>query len=126
MKAFAALPALALAACATSVVPLHPTGTPTAGFMQTATVGSLQVTPITLVEDSRCPINARCVWAGRLVVKTEIRGGRWREIRDLTLAGPQPIADGQITLVDAQPSKVAGQPVALADYRFTFSFSGGL
>ena len=31
-------------------------------------VGAVVVTPLEVVEDSRCPINARCVWAGRLIV----------------------------------------------------------
>ncbi|WP_051504268.1 hypothetical protein [Sphingomonas jaspsi] len=126
MKTFAILPAFALAACAATLPTPNPTGTPTAGFQQTATVGSLQVTPVALVEDSRCPINARCVWAGHLTVRAEIRGGRWKQVKDLTLSAPQPVADGQITLVDALPQKVAGKPASLADYRFTFSFSGGL
>ena len=37
---------------------------------ETTRVGTLAVTPLRVVEDSRCPINARCIWAGRLILTT--------------------------------------------------------
>jgi hypothetical protein len=121
MKAFVVLAALTLAGCATIAAPADPT----AGLGQWAFAGSLKVRPLAIVEDSRCPINAICVWAGRLVVRTEIRGGDWRETRDLELRKPQPIADGQLTLMEA-PSKRAVHPTDPRAYRFTFAFEGGL
>ena len=44
---------------------------------QPTRVGRLVVTPLRVAEDSRCPINARCVWAGRAVVQTRIDGPGW-------------------------------------------------
>ena len=123
MKAFTALAACALAACAT--VPAAP-ASPTAALGQWAYADGLRVRPLAIVEDSRCPINALCVWAGRLVVRTEIRGGAWREVRDLELRKPVGIADGQLTLTEAAPSKIADQPLDPKAYRFTFAFEGGL
>ena len=123
MKHALALLALPLAACAT--VPAPAAG-PTAALGQAAIVDGLRVTPLSVVEDSRCPINVMCVWAGRIVARTEIRGGDWREVRDLELAKPQPIADGRVTLVAAQPSKMAGAQTDPRAYRFTFTFDGGL
>lgn len=126
MKAALPIAALALASCATVPASGGTTGSPTAALGQTAEVGSLRVRPIAVVEDSRCPINAMCVWAGRIVVRTEIRGGRWKQVRDLELRKGQPIADGQITLIEAAPSKMADRPIKPIDYRFTFDFQGGL
>ena len=126
MKAFAILPALALAACAATTPPLQTTGTPTAGLGQTANVDSLLVTPIAIVEDSRCPADVQCIWAGRLVVKTEVRGGSWTKTLDLTLGVGSHIADGEITLENAAPEKNSKTPVKPSEYRFTYSFSGGL
>jgi hypothetical protein len=120
MKHLASLAAILVTACVT------PGASATPGLGQVGLVDGLRVRPLQIVEDSRCPINAICVWAGRLVVRTEIRGGNWRQIRDLELRKPQPIADGQITLVEAAPSKMADQPIKPADYRFTFAFEGGL
>jgi len=119
-----ALPlALALAACAT--VPPASAG-PTSAFGQAAYVKGLNVRPIKIIEDSRCPINAVCVWAGRVVVRSDVRGGSWHKILDLELGKPQQIADGALTLVSVQPSKLAGAETDPRAYRFTFDFQGGL
>ena len=113
--------ALALAACVT--VPAAPatTGTPTAGFGQTANVGPLLIRPIALVEDSRCPINARCVWAGQVRILAEI--GRDRVRREMTLGVPIAVAGGKLALVAAAPGRLAGAQPEPQPYRFTFEFS---
>ena len=120
MKRLAFLAGLALASCVT------PGNSATPGLGQVGLIDGLRIRPLAIVEDSRCPINAICVWAGRLVVRTEIRGGGWREVRDLELRKPAPIADGQLTLTEAAPSKMAEQPIDPKAYRFTFAFEGGL
>jgi hypothetical protein len=117
MKAFAILAALALTACATTPAPAGPT----AGIGQWANADGLRVKPLAIVEDSRCPINVVCVWAGRLVVRAEVTGGSWRETRDFELRKAQPIPDGQMTLMEAVPGKLADRPIEPADYRFTFA-----
>ena len=43
---------------------------PTAGLGETAAVAGLTIRPLRVVEDSRCQINARCVWADRVVLRT--------------------------------------------------------
>jgi hypothetical protein len=123
MKAAAFLIAFALSACATAP-PVH--AGPTAGLGGVAYTNGLKVRPLSVVEDSRCPINAVCVWAGQLVVRTEVIGGSWRQAHDLELGKPQQIADGALTLVAAEPSKVAGVATDPPAYRFTFDFQGGL
>jgi hypothetical protein len=123
MKAAAALMAIALASCATT--PPAEAG-PTAAIGETAYTNGLRVRPIAVVEDSRCPINAICVWAGRLVVRSEVMGGNWRQTRDLELGKGQQVADGTLALVSAEPSKVAGAETDPRSYRFTFDFQGGL
>jgi hypothetical protein len=123
MQRISPLIALALAACATT--PASGLG-PTAAIGELASVNALKVRPLGVVEDSRCPINAVCVWAGRIVVRTEIIGGSWRQTRDLELGKPQQIADGALTLVGAAPGKVAGADADPRAYRFTFDFQGGL
>lgn len=122
MKAFAPIAALALTACAATTPPLL-TGTPSAALGQTAQVGSMQVTPIAIVEDSRCPINARCIWAGRLTVRVRVSysGGREELVGPITLGEPMNIGREQLALESASPDKIAGQPHRPSDYRFTFA-----
>jgi hypothetical protein len=123
MKALAPIAAIALSACAT--VPSMPAG-PSASLGETAYTNGLYVRPVAVVEDSRCPTNVVCVWAGRLVVRSEVRGGSWRRTFDLELGKSQQVADGALTLVAAVPPKVAGSEADARSYRFTFDFQGGL
>ena len=57
---------LGSAACAT-IPPTKLNGIDVA-FGQTAYVNGPKILPIKLIEDSRCPMNARCIWAGRVRV----------------------------------------------------------
>jgi hypothetical protein len=123
MKALAPIAAVLIAAC-TSISPANPG--PIAGFGEVASVNGLKVRPLQVVEDSRCPINVQCVWAGRVVVRSEIIGGSWRQTRDLELGKPQQIADGALTLVAVSPDKSAPGQIDASAYRFTFDFQGGL
>ena len=103
---------LALAACAATPIAGQPVPSDGRAVLgQSTRVGHLVVTPQAVVEDSRCPINARCVWAGRLVLRTRIEGAGWRETAQLTLGQPLIIHGSGLALVSAEPNKLAGQPV---------------
>ena len=112
MKAISILAAaLSLSACATA--PLSGTPVRSDGFArigESTRVGALVVTPQAVVEDSRCPINARCVWAGRLILKMRIDGAGWRETADLTLGEPYRTHGTGLALVSGEPGKMAGSP----------------
>ena len=57
-------------------MPLPPTVQARLG--ETGTVGPYRVTPVSVLEDTRCPARVTCVWAGqvRLSVRVvAIRGG---------------------------------------------------
>lgn len=112
--------ALALAGCAT--VPPAFAG-PTAGLGQQAEVGGVRIRPIAIVEDSRCPVNVQCVWAGRLVILAEVefKGGSEEFRGNLTLGQPLSWGAETLTLVAAAPPKLAGTTVRPAAYRFTFA-----
>ncbi|HYC96121.1 MAG TPA: hypothetical protein VEB39_10530 [Sphingomicrobium sp.] len=94
---------------------------PTARLGEVAHTNGLKVRPLRVIEDSRCPINAVCVWAGRLVLRVEIEGGAGADTADLTLGQPLNVG-GTLTLVSAEPSKQAGVAIDPRAYRFTFSF----
>ena len=125
LAALAAIAPLALSACA--VIPDAPlvSGTPwpqgsAVALMQPVKVGDLVVTPREVVEDSRCPINARCVWAGRLIVRTRIDGAGWRDTADITLGETFGTHGQVIALVSGVPGTVAGQETPPEAYRFSY------
>ncbi len=118
MKHLTFFPALALlAACATPFQPLE--GMPVA-IGESVRVGSLVAAPRSVVEDSRCPYNVRCVWAGRLVVSTRIDGSGWTETVPLTLGEPYATHGTTITLVSGQPDKYAERDIPRSEYRFVY------
>jgi hypothetical protein len=69
VKALIAL--AALAACATAG-PEGAEGVATAGIGGAARLGDVVVRPLAVLEDSRCPRDVTCVWAGRLRLSAAI------------------------------------------------------
>ena len=115
--------ALALAACATlPAAATGPTARPSARSPRVDALSSCA--RVEVVEDSRCPINARCVWAGRLVLRAEVSKRGWRETRNLTLGERRTSPAGNSTLASAEPGKLAGEQPPPPPTRFTFDFEG--
>src|SRR5262245_3093654 len=52
--------------------------------------GGLVVRPLAIIEDSRCPSNVQCIWAGRLRVRANVSG----DDVELTLGEPAQTAHG--------------------------------
>lgn len=122
----------ALAGCAAPAarpslpLPEDADGLSRAAIGQTAAVGGPKVTPIAVVEDSRCPMNARCVWAGRVRITARVDLGSGSRVHELTQGQPIPVADGTLELVEVLPDKPADGALKPAAYRFAFRFMGGL
>ena len=118
--------ALALSACATTRDAPLPDGSDVA-LGQKAYVDGPIVQPVEVLEDSRCPMNARCVWAGRVRVKMVwIRGNGEKQPFEAMLGEPIHIADGQFTLESVRPEKRTDRAIRPGDYRFSLRFAGGL
>jgi len=114
-----------LAACA--AIPPPPIHEGPVALGQTAYVDGPSVTPLEVIEDSRCAADVQCIWAGRVVVRTQIHLGSGNLTRDLVIGEPVQVADGALELIGVEPSPSdAGIQRDKADYRFTFRFDGGL
>ena len=123
----AALASATLAGC-TATAANPPVGQPPEGparLGQTVYVDGPRVTPLRVIEDSRCPMNARCIWAGRVVLRVKVQGGTWQREIDLTLGKPAQVADGELTLVSVTPDRRTDRAIKPRDYRFPFTFQGG-
>lgn len=117
----------ALAACATTPPPPHD-GIARARLGERVYVDGPYVTPLTVLEDSRCPADVQCVWAGRLRITARVDLGAGSQVHELTLGQPLHIADGNLELVEAAPPRRIRKTEAAApreDYRFGFRFMGG-
>lgn len=126
-QAITALTALALAggaaAPAAAVMPLPPMSQARLG--ETVTVGPYRVTPVSVLEDSRCPAKVTCVWAGQVRLQLRvvaIRGGE-RFTGEMTSLRPLQLRRGELRLRTIQPPNTrAGHPRP-AQYRFGFQFT---
>lgn len=54
--------------------PFRAPGVVTAGLGQSVRVGGVEVRPLEVLEDSRCPQDVDCVWAGTIRVKVRVGG----------------------------------------------------
>lgn len=84
---------------------------------------------VKVTDDSRCPINAICVWQGTVKVEAVwLRPTGKNQKFNLELQKPQPLADGTIELTRVEPGRVAGEngDIGTVDYRFTLKFDGGI
>ena len=120
-----------LAGCAaTPPVASGPSSLPDAGNValgQRAYADGPIIQPVTVLEDSRCPENVRCVWAGQLRLKILwLRPGGQSQPFEVTLGKPAPLADGTILLESASPARRTDRSIQPQDYRFAFRFMGGL
>lgn len=95
-------------------------GTPIA-IGQSAWVGDTIVTPLALIEDSRCAADTQCVWEGRVVVSTRITATHWQQTVPLVLGEPYRVMSRDFVLVSASPTKNAGQEIPPGAYRFAFT-----
>lgn len=83
----------------------------------------LDISPIRIVEDSRCPTGVQCIQAGtvRLLVRIEDRSGT----REATLTLGEPVAlaqGGWLALAAVCPYPSHPQRIPPDSYRFTFAF----
>jgi hypothetical protein len=117
---------LALAAGCTTTPEPSQDGIARARLGERVYVDGPAVTPLEVLEDSRCPKGVQCFWEGQLRLKTRVHRGARDELHELTLGQPVQVADGSLELVEAAPEPVTGEPIKPASYRFGFRFIGGL
>jgi hypothetical protein len=147
LRAAASVFALALAvavACAGASPPPDPAPTPATpsaelgkpftlapGESASLESGKITVRFVSVSEDSRCPKNEQCVWAGNARIELEVRPGTGspRAIAlDTNPRGglPQAELDGYfIVLEGVAPQPIAGRAMAAGDYRVTLSVTRG-
>ena len=105
--------------------PFRVPGTVTARLGEEVQVGDLRVRPVAVAEDSRCPIDVTCVWAGRIRLRVAI-GGTGEAVMELNR--PVDVAGGRrLTLTGAWPPNWSSPPPGVDPHepkRFAFRLSG--
>ena len=86
------------------------------------TSNDVVVTPLELVEDSRCPTDVQCIQAGTVRVRAKIESGLGTSEMTLTLGEAITTEAETVTLSAVEPAtKLSTVTVAPEEYRFTFT-----
>ena len=87
-------------------------------------IGGRRITPLAIVEDSRCPSSVQCIQAGTVRLQVSVRVAALETRFVVGLSSPANIGDAWLHLIQACP--YPSQPGALAekDYRFVLAIAG--
>lgn len=105
----------------TSSLAIRPYGEVELKLGETANFNGISITPLSIVEDSRCPSGVQCIQAGtvRVNVKSLQNGGITKETV-VGLNAPAKIDTFSVALVTVTPGTKANQKISNSDYRLRF------
>ncbi|TNE53605.1 MAG: hypothetical protein EP341_06165 [Sphingomonadales bacterium] len=93
------------------------------GEIQTLT-RDLTVKPLEILEDSRCPIEADCIWEGRVLIRSELTLGHEVIVATLGTSEPMRINGGWLSIAEVAPqASVQWSPLDVTDYHVGFRFA---
>lgn len=77
-----------------------------------------------VTEDSRCPIDTTCVWAGQLKIQLAIQTASKTATRELLESEHVAIDHYRVTFVRAKPHRMTDRKIGPKDYRVTLRVDG--
>jgi hypothetical protein len=123
MRVAGIIAVLAATACSSDpTAPLNRAFTLDVGQTVSVDDAELSIKFLRVTEDSRCPLNAQCVWAGNGQIEVEVRDdGQPNKLTLNTMEGAKEVVVGRyrIQLVSLDPKPLAGQPIPPGNYRAT-------
>jgi hypothetical protein len=78
------------------------------------------ITPLEVIEDSRCPNDVQCIQAGTVRVRVRIDSGSGVSTETFSLNGTVTTETEAITLIAVRPEKESTRTIASGDYTFIF------
>jgi hypothetical protein len=90
---------------------------------KTIVAHDFSLTPLSVVQDSRCPTDVQCIQAGTVQVKASLSGGLGQYNATLELNKPFTNEEVTITLVSVTPGKVSTHQISPSEYVFTFTIT---
>lgn len=83
-------------------------------------LGRVGITPLTVLEDSRCPVDVQCIQAGTVRINARLVSGLGTATQEFRLGQAVTTETDTITLTSVLPVRTAGTQVASSEYIFTF------
>jgi hypothetical protein len=124
MKAPAALllAALPLAGCAT-LLGSGQASVHRLALGETGDFGPVNLTPIYVDEDSRCPTGVQCIWAGRVRVKVLVEPAGADHAVIATLGQPLGVDGGTLLIEQVTPQRTSTAQIPPSHYAFTLRYT---
>lgn len=94
---------------------------------ETVRIAGTWITPVEVVEDSRCPKDAQCIQMGTVRVRADVtpRGSEQSEPVLFELGVRMTVGQDQVTLIDVAPAPQSNSQIGAEEYIFTFSVIKG-
>lgn len=116
------LAALPLAGCATffgeAESPVH-----TLKLGVSGDFGPVNLTPISIEEDSRCPADVQCIWAGQVRVKVLVEPAGANYTVFATLGQPMGVDGGTLLVEQVTPQRTSTAQIPPNHYRVTIRYT---
>ena len=94
-----------------------------AAIGQTVTALDVSITPLAVVEDSRCPIDVQCIQAGTVRISARVVSGLGTSTSELKLDQALTTEAETVTLTAVAPQKISTVTTKASDYVFTFEIA---
>jgi hypothetical protein len=115
--------ALTLAGCATLY------GEPGSGPVKTLKLGQsgdfgpVNLTPINVDEDSRCPVGTQCIWAGQVRVKVLVEPMGANHTVFATMGQPLGVDGGTLLIESVSPERSSTRQIPPSHYKVTIRYT---
>ncbi|MCI0619596.1 hypothetical protein L0Y40_01000 [Candidatus Wolfebacteria bacterium] len=93
----------------------------TARIDQGASAFGVNIIPLGVTEDSRCPSDVTCIWAGTVRLRALVTYDTGEGEQVFTLGEPVATDGVTILLTDVKPDPVSTRQIAPGEYSFTFT-----
>jgi len=85
-----------------------------------AAVPGITITPIKVIEDSRCPVDVECIQAGTVRLEAQVVTEMGTSTQTFTTGAPITLGSATIVLADVAPVRHSKSTLAPSDYVFVF------
>lgn len=92
----------------------------TARINQKVSSSGITITPLEVVEDSRCPANVNCIWAGTVKIKTNLESPSGKSTQIFELNKTVTTETKSVTMINVAPQTQPNIKIKNADYVFYF------
>lgn len=91
------------------------------GMKETWDRGGVRITPLEILEDSRCPEDVVCIQAGTVRLKASVTVDGVTEEKELKLGEGQTVGAYQVTMIGVLPQTFSTVFIQAEQYRFDFA-----